>query len=174
MDTSWMFTFIKIITGVLLLTTGRKLVWLVIGLAGFVAGMAAAQYFLGDQSGWVILGAGIVGGFLSIFLLKVIKSLTLGLAGLLLGAYLINGLLSMLKLDLGVLNWVLILMGGALCAFLMLSAFELALKLITSFAGAMLITQLVPQSFAYTQILFIALVILGVIIQSRKKHQASE
>ena len=167
-----MLTFIKIIAGVLLLTTGRKLVWLVIGLAGFVVGMAAAQSFLDDPSIWMILGSGLVGSFLCTFLLKVVKSLTLGLTGLLLGAYLINGLLNMLKLELGVLNWVFILMGGALCAFLMLSAFELALKLITSFAGAMLITQLIPQSFAYTHILFIALVILGVIIQSRKRHPA--
>jgi hypothetical protein len=91
------------------------------------------------------------------------------LGGFLLGAYLVNGILGILKLDLGTLAWIFILMGGALGAFFMLSAFEWALKILSSFSGAMLITQVIPPEFPYKQFVFIGLVILGVILQTRSK-----
>lgn len=158
---------IKIIVGVILLAFGRKLVWLFIGLIGFVAGLSAAQALMPDQPVWYALAAGAVVGLLLILIANFVKNIAFGLGGFLLGAYLVNGTLTMLKLDLGTLAWIFILMGGALGAFFMLAAFEWALKILSSFAGAMLITQTFPAEFAFRQVIFIGLVIFGVILQTR-------
>lgn len=162
---------IKIIAGIVLLAFGRKLVWVFIGLIGFVAGLSAAQALIPDQPVWYALAAGAVLGLLFVLIANFVKNIAFGLGGFLLGAYLVNGILSLLKLDLGTLAWIIILMGGALGAFFMLAAFEWALKILSSFAGAMLITQVLPPEFAFRQVLFIGLVILGVVLQTRLPHR---
>jgi hypothetical protein len=165
---------ITLAAGLLLLTTGRKLIWLVIGLAGFIGGLVLSQRFVDQPTTWIIIGSGLAGGVLALILVGLIKNLTLGVGGFFLGAFLANGLLTMLKLDLGVLNWVVMGLAGALVAFILLSAFEFALKLVTSFAGAMLLVQLLPEDFAYTRIVIIILVITGIIVQSRKKKALAQ
>ena len=119
---------IKLIVGVVLLAFGRKLVWMFIGLIGFVAGLSAAQALMPDQPIWYALAAGAVVGLLLILIANFVKNIAFGLGGFLLGAYLVNGTLTMLKLDLGTLAWIFILMGGALGAFFMLAAFEMGIE----------------------------------------------
>ena len=111
-------------------------------------------------------------GWYLFFWQRFIKNIIFGLGGFLLGAYLVNGILGP-WLDLGTLAWIFILMGGALGAFFMLSAFEWALKILSSISGAMLITQVIPPEFPYKQVVFIGLVILGVVLQTRSKPQNS-
>jgi hypothetical protein len=163
--------FLKLIVGAVLIAFGRKLVWLFIGLIGFVAGLSAAQSLIPDQPVWYMIAAGAVVGLLLILIANFVKNIAFGLGGFLLGAYLVNGLLTLLKLDLGTLAWIFILMGGALGAFFMLAAFEWALKILSSFAGAMLIAQVLPAEFAFRQVVFIGLVILGVVLQTRFPHR---
>lgn len=164
---------IQLITGAILLAFGRKLVWLFIGLIGFLAGFYAAQSIIPDHAIWYLIAVGVVVGGLLVILARFIKNITFGLGGFLIGAYLVNGVLVLLKLELGILSWIFILMGGALGAFFLLAAFDLGLKILSSFAGAMLITQTFPPEFAYKQFVFLALVIVGVVIQTRfqKKDQ---
>ncbi len=161
---------VKIIVGVLLLAFGRKLVWLFIGLVGFVAGLSAAQALIPDQPVWYMIAVGAGVGLLLVLIARFVKNIAFGLGGFLLGAYLVNGLLTLLKLELGTLAWIFILMGGALGAFFMLAAFEWALKILSSFAGAMLIAQVLPPEFGFRQVFFIGLVILGVVLQTRLPH----
>jgi MFS family permease len=161
---------LKIIVGVLLLAFGRKLVWLFIGLVGFVAGLSAAQTLIPDQPVWYMIAVGAGVGLLMVLIARFVKNIAFGLGGFLLGAYLVNGLLTLLKLELGTLGWIFILMGGALGAFFMLAAFEWALKILSSFAGSMLIAQILPPEFAFRQVFFIGLVILGVVLQTRLPH----
>jgi len=158
---------IKLIFGSVLLAFGRKLVWLSIALVGFIAGFSAAQSFIPDRAIWYVIGVGIIVGILLVLLARFVKNIAFGLGGFLLGAYLVNSILEIMKLELATLAWIFILMGGALGAFFLLAAFELGLKVLSSFAGAMLIVQTLPSTFAFKQITFLALVILGVVIQSR-------
>ncbi len=162
---------IKVFVGTMLLTFGRKLVWLFIGLVGFVAGLSAMQSIMPDKPVWYALGAGFIVALVLVLITRFLKNAAFGVGGFLLGAYLVNGILGILKLDLGTLSWIFILMGGALGAFFMLSAFEWALKILSSLAGAMLIVQLIPPDFAFKQVVFLGLVLVGVVIQSRHKRQ---
>lgn len=164
---------IKLILGFVLLAFGRKLVWLSIALVGFIAGFSAAQSFIPDRAIWYVIGVGIIVGLLFVLLARFVKNIAFGLGGFLLGAYLVNSILEVMKLELGTLSWIFILMGGALGAFFLLAAFELGLKVLSSFAGAMLIVQTLPSTFAFKQIAFLALIILGVVIQSRTNRNKS-
>ena len=65
--------FIKLIVGVILLAFGRKLVWMFIGLIGFVAGLSAAQALMPDQPVWYALAAGAVVGLLLILIANFVK-----------------------------------------------------------------------------------------------------
>ena len=162
---------VLLVTGILLLTTGRKLVWLLFGLIGFSGGLVASRFILKEPETIYTLVIGLAAGVLAVLLVKFIKNLILGAGGFILGAFLANSLLTSLKAEFGILNWVIILVAGVLCAFFILSAFEFALKLITSLAGAVLITRVFSPNFAYTEIIFVVLVIAGIIFQSRRKNQ---
>src|SRR5947207_12096335 len=103
---------LNILVGFVLLCFGRRLFWLFVGAAGFIAGMMAAQeLFPGEPNLPTILVAlltGIIGAVLSVFLQKV----ALAVAGFLMGGYLLMNL--SLALGNPTFGWAAYIIGGVL------------------------------------------------------------
>jgi len=160
-------TAVRILVGVVLLILGRKLFWVFVGAAGFIAGLNFAEsLFTGAQS-WTVLAvaliAAIIGAVLAVFLQKVMVAV----AGFLIGGYLI---LELLRAANVVAQqpwaWVTYLAGGIIGAILVTALFDWALIILSSFAGAVLITRNVDLAGSSAGILALALLILGIIIQA--------
>ena len=90
-----MLNVINLILGGALLVAGRKLFWLFVGAAGFVAGMQlATRFWQGSDILAIIIGLviGVIFALLAIFL----QAIVIGIAGFLSGGYVLTVLVTML------------------------------------------------------------------------------
>ena len=155
-----MLSVISLILGVALLIAGRKLFWLFVGAAGFVAGLQlATQFWQGPELLAIIIGlvVGVIFALLAIFL----QSVAIGVAGFLAGGYILTVLAGMIGLNQGAFSWIVYLIGGIIGVLLVIFLFDWALITLSSLAGASLIT----QALGIGGVIFLALVIIGVVIQ---------
>ena len=163
-----------LLVGLLLLLFGRRLFWLFLGAAGFVAGVMAAPYILPHESELVrlliALVLGIGGAMLAIFVQKAAVAIA-GFAGggylaVLLGAPLLGGT--------GLAYpgaWICFVAGGILGAILMVVFFDWALIVLSSLHGARMIIQGLPIASGHLPrhhfpVLFIVLAAIGIVIQA--------
>ena len=159
-----MLSIINIILGGALLVTGRKLFWLFVGAAGFVAGLQlATQFWQGSELSALIIGlvVGVIFALLAIFL----QGVAIGVAGFLAGGYVLTVLAGMIGLNEGAFSWTVYLIGGILGVILVVFLFDWALITLSSLAGASLITEALLLPSGIGGVVFLALVIVGVVIQ---------
>jgi len=159
-----MLNIISLILGVALLFAGRKLFWLFVGAAGFVTGMQlATQFWQGPELLAIIIGlvVGVIFALLAIFL----QSVAIGIAGLLAGGYILTVLAGMIGLNQGAFSWIVYIIGGIIGVLLVIFLFDWAIITLSSLAGASLITQALLLPNGIGGVIFIALVIVGVVIQ---------
>lgn len=157
---------VSLLIGIVLLIFGRKLFWVFVGLAGFLAGMEIAERFNpGPEPARLLiaLGVGILGAVLAVMFYKV----AVAIAGFIVGGYL--ALNALRYFDLSVpqsLSWLPYVIGGIAGLVLILLIFDWALIVLTSMAGASLIVQHGAVQQFNTPIVFFGLVILGILIQA--------
>lgn len=161
---------LNIVLGVLLLTTGKKLYWLFVAVVGFVIGLTVASK-LGLSPQWmnylVAFGVGVIGAVLATFLQK----LAIALVGFVVGGYgafyLSNTLLG-IKAE--TTNWIAFFVGGIVGLLLVASVFNWALYLLSSWAGATLVTRTVTEGIklnhTFGLVVFFVLFVLGMVIQA--------
>ncbi len=160
-------TAVRILVGVVLLVLGRKLFWVFVGAAGFVAGLNFAERILTGIQPWAVLVvaliAAIIGAVLAIFLQK----LMIAIAGFFIGGYLILELMRVMNFAAPQQwIWIVYIVGGVIGALLVLALFDWALILLSSFAGAVLITNSLHVDHSVAAILFVALLLIGILIQA--------
>lgn len=160
------FVIVNVFIGAVVLIFGQKLFWLFVGCIGFAVGFHYAPYVWNVQSHGLLLVlailTGIIGAVLSVFFQKI----AVGLAGFAAGGYIIINLLNLLGLKLGQVIWLPYLIGGVVGALLLYLIFDWALIFVSSLSGASLIIQAVNLNPRLELGMFIALVILGIIIQT--------
>jgi hypothetical protein len=157
---------ISLAIGIILLLLGRKLFWLFVGAAGFLAGLDLAERFVTGPDITKLLIAliiGIVGAFLAILFYRV----AVAIGGFLIGGYLAVHLVNYFGISVQPsMIWVPYLIGGVIGAILILMLFDWALIILSSFAGASLIVHSVSLRQFNITIEFIVLVIIGILVQA--------
>jgi hypothetical protein len=103
----------------------------------------------------------VIFALLAIFL----QGAAIGVAGFLAGGYILTVLADMVGLNQGAFSWIVYVIGGIIGLLLVIFLFDLALITLSSLAGASLVTQalLIPSGIA--SVVFLALVIVGIVIQ---------
>jgi hypothetical protein len=150
--------------GFAVLILGRQLFWVTVAGLGFVLGMNyAIQYFQGSPEIilMVSLAAGIVGAILGYALQRAAA----GLVGFLAGWYLTSILINTINLNIGQYSFILLILGGLLGIGLISLLFDWSLILLSTLAGATIITQSIQFQPRTRIVLFIILFVLGFIIQ---------
>jgi hypothetical protein len=160
---------LRILAGIVLLVTGRRLFWLFVGLIGFISGINIAAGFFPGKPEWMILAIALMAGILGALLALFLQRLAIGLAGFLAGAYIVVRFLHVSGLGTSGIDWLPFLIGGILGLLLMIVLFDWALIILSSLAGAGLITETVRVGHSGAMLLFIGLFIAGVVVQSRIK-----
>ena len=160
-----MLSLINLILGGALLLAGRKLFWLFVGAAGFVTGMQLATRFWQGPDLLAIL-VGLVIGVIFALLAIFVQALVIGIAGFLIGGYILTVLATMLGIDLaGAMTWIIYIVGGVIGLILVSFLFDWAIITLSCLAGASLIIQSFSPQGAQGGILFFVLFIIGVLIQ---------
>lgn len=160
-----MLNLINLILGSALLIAGRKLFWLFVGAAGFLTGIQlATRFWDGPDLPAIVVGlvVGVIFALLAIFL----QALVIGVAGFLIGGYVLTVLASTLGIELaGAMVWVVYVVGGVIGVILVSFLFDWALITLSSLAGASLIIQALFPQGAAGGLVFLILFILGVLVQ---------
>ena len=166
-------SFVHLLVGAALLTLGRRLFWLFVAGLGFVAGLRLAADWFSQAPDWVTLALGLVGGLIGAGVALLLQRLGIALAGFLAGAYIAFGMLELLGADPGANAWLAYLAGGVLGAILLSALFDWALIVLSSISGAIMVVQSLELAATWNTILFLALVLLGVLIQRRTAQTAN-
>ena len=160
---------LNIVLGILLLTTGKKLYWLIVAVVGFVIGLAFTQYLLVNPP-WLVyvlaLGAGIIGAVMALL----VQKLAISLVGFIVGGYGALYLSSLFGKSVESINWMAFIIGGIVGLLLVASVFDWALYLLSAWAGSILVTKTLTEGVGLNAnlglVLFFVLFILGMIIQA--------
>jgi hypothetical protein len=163
---------IIIILGIAVLLFGRKLFWLYVAALGFLVGVELISIVSPSEPAWVLiiggLAAGLIGSVLAIFFQRV----AFGLAGFFAGAYL--GPLIVHTTGMGVQSIIAFVVGGLVGAIAALLLMNWAIIVFSSFVGAAAIVTQLPLGQRALGLVFIALVIIGIIVQTRLMPHAKE
>jgi len=169
------YTLGFLLVGFLLLLLGRRLFWLFVAAAGFLAGVAAAPYILPHQSELFTLLVAAILGVAGALLAFFVQKLAVMIGGFLAGGYLAVVLGAPLLDGAGIAYpgaWLCFLVGGILGALLMMIFFNWALILLSSLQGAHMIIRGLPaiRSFPMLRhhhpILFVILAVIGIFVQA--------
>ncbi len=163
---------LRILVGIALLLAGRRLFWLFVGLIGFISGIEIATRFFPGQPEWIILAIALTAGALGALLALFLQWVAIGLAGFSAGAYIVVRLLHVSGWGSSGMDWLLFLIGGILGVLLIIVLFDWALIILSSLVGSGLITETVRVDRGLATLLFIALFIVGLVVQSRLKKRA--
>jgi hypothetical protein len=154
------------IVGGVLLAAGRRLFWLAVGAAGFVFALVLALRYLDPEPLWLLLGVALVAGIAGAVLAMLLQRLAVALAGFLAGGWL--GLALWIQIG-GAEGWPALgafMVTGLVVAILAGAVFELALVVVSSLIGALLIAGGIGAEGLFGLALVAVLTVAGSLIQT--------
>lgn len=156
---------IRILTGLALLTIGRRLFWLFVGTIGFAVGIVLAAQIFPGQSDLTQIFIAVILGILGALLAVTLQRIALIAAGFFGSGYLVFTLLDSFNLLSDLVLFGVVLLGALIGASVISKLFDTGLILLSSMIGAMLII----QSFNFSPIItltgFGIISLVGVLIQ---------
>ena len=155
---------IQVIMGAAMLLFGRKLFWLLVGVAGFLAASHLGALAFAGQPQWLVLLVALATGLLGIVVALFFERLAFAVAGFFIGAYLTATIVAAM----GILQEPLVsLVGGVFGAVVAAVIMDWAIVWFSSIAGAGAIL----SSFALSPLLrlglWIGLSLVGLLFQAR-------
>jgi len=161
-------TIFQLFAGSILLIAGKKLYWFFVGILGAIAGLFISETFFHPQS-WgdrVLVAVGIGAAFAILAL--ILQRIMIGVAGFIAGGYLGVALIDTLQLPVTEYRWVVFILGGLVGILIVKMLFDLSLVIISSSAGAILITRAINLEGAKSLIVLLVLILAGIIVQSAR------
>ncbi len=160
-------TTINALLGAALLFFGRKVYWLFVAGAGFMVGMDFAARAL-DGPEWLSVATGVAVGIVAALLAVFVQQFAIGLAGFLGGGFLALQILPFIDLDYSWIPWAVFILGGILGVVLVSFFFDWALIILSSLAGASLLTGVLDFNKMAGLTIMIVLAALGIFFQARE------
>ena len=157
---------LSVVIGAVVLLFGRKLFWLCVAAIGFAAGVTLASHLVSEPTPLLQLTFAILLGFIGALLALFLQKLAIGVAGFLAGGRLAVGLVATFMAQYASYYWLTFIIGGLIGAILLLMLFDWALIFISSLIGAHLITSAITLPPTGAVLLFTALLLLGILIQT--------
>lgn len=157
---------ITILVGVSLLIWGRELFWLFVAAAGFMTGLEVASRLIPGPV-WIGLLLGVLFAIGAALLAVFLKTIAIGLAGFLMGGYILLSLAGLFGLDQGILAWMVYIAGGIGGAILIGMFFDWVVILLSSVGGAALVVNSFDLHGTFLVIVFLLLLVFGIVIQAR-------
>ncbi len=162
-----------IILGALLLFFGRKIFWLFIGAAIFMAIMAFVPRYVPHHNSlifFIAVGVGLVAAVVGVFMQKI----ALRLAGFLAGGFLFFTVWERYALASSLPWWAPFVFGGLLGALLLSFLFDWALIVLSAATGGVLITENLDLRPPVRLVILVVLVLIGIVVQARMKSRKKE
>jgi hypothetical protein len=160
--------------GIVILFFGRKLFWLCVAAVGFAAGVEIAPHLVNQPSPLLALTVALVLGLIGALLALFLQKIAIAVLGFLAGGKLAGAIAAAFLVQYAHYSTVIFLVGGVVGAILLLVVFDWALIVVSSLIGAHLIQSTIVLPPSGSTIVFIALAIIGMLVQaaSLRRSQA--
>ena len=158
-------SLLRLLLGIVMLTMGRRLYWLFLGGVGFILGFEAAKRILDGQLHGIILIIALLGGIIGALLAVFVQKFAIAAGGFLGGGYLLILVLKQFGVATLHYQWLVFIIGGLVGALLMTILFGWTLIVISSAIGAILILPSLHAGPGTSDLFFLLLLALGIIIQ---------
>ena len=152
---------LQVMVGVMMLTLGRRLFWLFVGVLGFMFAFQTAQQYFGGQPVWIAWVAALLCGVAGALLAVFFQTLAVILGGFAAGSTISAHLAVLLGFEPAA---VIVRLGGG--AVLLYVLFDWALIGLSSAAGAALAVHALNLKPGAGMLLFAVLVAAGILIQA--------
>ncbi len=152
--------------GIILLTMGRRLFWLFVGVVGFIFSFHLVLRLLPHLSHSTALAIALVIGLAGALLAVSLQKIAIAAGGFLAGGHLLPQIMKMAGMT-HQHHWALFIIGGIAGAVLMSLAFGFALIVLSSLIGADLVLQALHiGGRRFSPILFVLIAAAGFLFQS--------
>lgn len=158
--------FFSMILGILLLFFGRRLFWLFVGVAGFIAGLTLVPQLITGLSEMAILLIAIIAGVIGAFLAVMLEGLAILIAGFLAGGYLATSLVVSFGFHVSAGPSVIYIIGGIIGLILVAVFFDWAIIILSALLGAEILMPLLHISSSNHWLVFLGLVFVGIAVQA--------
>jgi hypothetical protein len=159
-------TMIGVVIGIVILFFGRRLFWLCVAAVGFAVGVQIAPQLVNDPSSILALLVALVFGVLGALLALFLQKIAIALLGFLAGGKLGSAIAAAFFVHYAQYSTIIFVVGGIIGAILLLAVFNWALIVVSSFIGAYLIQTAITLPPTGSTIVFVALAIIGVLVQT--------
>lgn len=157
---------LSLILGISLLFFGRRLFWLFVAVAGFVAGLTLGPQLISSQSGLVILFVAIIFGIIGAFLAIFLEGVAILIAGFLAGGYLMTTLISSLGFSVSADPSISYIIGGIIGLLLVAILFSWAIIFLSALMGTQIIMPYLHINASVHWVVFVILVVVGIAVQA--------
>ena len=151
--------------GIGLVLAGRRLFWLFVGAIGFMLGLELASR-IAFRSQWTLMLVALVLGILFSLLAVFVETVAIGIAGLVGGGLGLMRLAVLLGLDAPLARTLAFVTGAILGAALIVWLFNWALIVISSLAGASMVSSGLFLTDGQRPLVYAALIVIGVLVQA--------
>ncbi|PYJ93875.1 MAG: hypothetical protein DME54_08965 [Verrucomicrobia bacterium] len=158
--------------GVVVLLFGRKLFWLCVAAAGFVAGAEIAPHLVHEPSPLLQLTVALVLGLIGALLAFLLQKIAIAVVGFLAGGKLAGAIAAAFFVHYAQHSTIIFVIGGIVGAILMLVLFDWALIVVSSLIGAHLIQSAIVLPPSGSTILFLGLAVIGILVQAASLRRA--
>jgi hypothetical protein len=159
-------TIVGVLIGVVILFFGRRLFWLCVAAVGFAVGVEIAPQLVNEPSSLlallIALIFGVIGALLALFLQKI----AIAVLGFLAGGKLAAAIAAAFFVHYAQYSTIIFVAGGIIGAILLLAVFDWALIIVSSFIGAYLIQSAIVLPPTGSTLVFVALAIIGILVQA--------
>ena len=152
--------------GIVILLFGRKLFWLCVAAVGFAADVEIAPHLVNQPSPLLALTVALVLGLIGALLALFLQKIAIAVLGFLAGGKLAGAIAAAFFVQYAQYSTVIFLAGGIIGAILLLVLFDWALIVVSSLIGAHLIQSTIMLPASGSTIVFIALTVIGILIQA--------
>lgn len=163
---------ISVIVGAIVLLAGRKLFWLFVAALGFAVGLAIAHFIMRDPPVWLALTIALLLGLGGALIAILLQKIAISIAGFIGGGRIAVAIATAFFVHHAQYHGIIFVIGGIVGAFLLLTLFDWALIVLSAIEGAHLICNGIVLPERGGQILFIALAVLGIVVQASMFRRA--
>ncbi|MEP6709260.1 MAG: DUF4203 domain-containing protein [Verrucomicrobiota bacterium] len=157
---------LSVLIGLAVLLFGRKLFWLFVAAVGFAIGIEITPHLMQHPPAWLAIAVALILGLMGALLAIVLQKFAIAVVGFLAGARLAIMIAGAFFVEYAHYYGITFLIGGILGAILLLVLFDWALIILSSVEGAHLIQNAIQLPPTGAGIFFVALVVLGIIVQA--------
>ena len=153
------------LVGLMIVAAGSQLYWFFAGGIGFLFSEFVATNIFNAQPGANVLLIGVGGAAIAILLTITARKPAMILIGILAGVLAANTLPELFGWSPPFNEWFLLIAGGVLGGLFVGIAYEMAVVVLSSIVGAQLIANSVHLGGVNPQIMFLAILVLGIGVQ---------